>query len=67
VTLFVVGNNIYHPLNTTPRYLIVDFFFGENPKAVAYSAQPLCWSGDWETSSPTTHRGAVLTDGAEIP
>ena len=25
--------------------------FGENPEAVAYSAQPLCWSG-WETPSP---------------
>ena len=40
--------------------------FGENPQAVAYSAQPLCWSGR-ETSSPTTHRGAVLKDRAEIP
>ena len=32
--------------------------FGENPQAVAYSAQPLCWSS-WENSSPTIHRGAV--------
>jgi len=44
---------------------IVCLFFGENPQAVAYSVQPLCLSG-WETSSPTTHRGAVRKDGAEI-
>ena len=40
--------------------------FKENPQAVAYSAQPLCRSGR-ETSSPTTHRGAVWKNGAEIP
>jgi len=41
-------------------------FFGENPQVAAYSAHPLCWSG-WGTSYPTTHRGAVWKDGAEIP
>ena len=47
--------------------LYMALLFGENPQAVAYSAQPLCWSG-WEiASSPTTHRGAVRKDGAEIP
>ena len=47
-------------------YCLFVLFFGEEPQAVAYSAQPLWWSG-WETSSPTTHRGAVRKDGAEIP
>jgi len=40
--------------------------FWDNPQAVAYSAQSLCWSG-WEIPSPTIHRGAVRKDGAEIP
>ena len=31
--------------------------FGQNPQAVAYSAQPLCWSGSG-TSSPTTYGGS---------
>jgi len=44
----------------------LDLLFGENPQAVAYSAQPLYWSG-LENSSPITHRGSVWKDGAEIP
>ena len=39
-------------------YCLFILLFGENPQAVAYSAQPLCWIDCW-TSSPTTHRGAV--------
>ena len=35
-------------------WLGLALLFGENPQAVAYSAQPLFWSG-WEKSSPTTH------------
>jgi len=46
--------------------MVLVLLFGENPQAVAYSAQPVCWSGS-EISSPTTHRGAVRKDGAEIP
>jgi len=46
--------------------IIMALLFGENPQAVAYLAQPLCWSG-WETSSPTTHRGTVRKDRTEIP
>ena len=44
---------------------LVRSFLGENPQTVADSPQPLCRSG-WENSSPTTHRGAVWKDGAEI-
>ena len=29
-------------------------FFGENPQAVVYSAQPLCWSGLEITPPPLT-------------
>jgi len=39
--------------------------FKENPQAVTYLAQPLCWSG-YEPPPTTTHRGAVRKDGAEI-
>jgi len=46
--------------------LLFVLLFGENPQAVTYLAEPLCWSGG-EISSPTTHRGAVWKDGAKIP
>ena len=39
--------------------VIVVLLFGENPQAVAYSAQI-------KSPPPTTHRGAVRNDGAEI-
>ena len=37
--------------------LFVVLFFGENPQAVAYSAQPLCWSG-WENPLPHHSQGS---------
>jgi len=30
---------------------MIVLLFGENPQAVAYSAEPLCWSS-WETPPP---------------
>ena len=39
--------------------VIVVLLFGENPQAVAYSAQI-------KSPPPTTHSGAVRNDGAEI-
>ena len=41
------------------KSLALALLFRENPQAVSYSAQPLCWSG----SEP----GTVRKDGAEIP
>ena len=43
---------------TTPSLFVLFCCSRRNPQVVAYSAQPLCWSG-WENASPTTHRGAV--------
>ena len=45
-------------LSQARTFFLVLLLFGENPQAVAYSAQPLCWSG-WETTPLTTHRAAV--------
>ena len=51
----------------TTELSIVRFVIrGENSQAVAYSAQPLCWSG-WGISSPTIPMGAVRKDRDEIP
>ena len=46
--------------------MTLTLLFGKNPQVVAYSAQPRCSSRS-EISSPTTHRGAIRKDGAEIP
>jgi len=41
-------------------------YFGENPQAVAWSAQPHVGVVE-NISQPMTHREAVWKDGAEIP
>ena len=73
--IIIYSLNIYSmKTRVTWVFISIEFYidsllslcFGENPQIVTYSAQPLCWSG-WETSFPSTHRGVLRKDGAEIP